>query len=232
MVDVQDTIVVVPCYNEARRFDAPSFEAAAAADPSLAFLFVDDGSRDDTRALLSQLRDRRPEQLSLLGLDRNVGKAEAVRLGMQSVFDRAPRLVGYLDADLATPLGELAPMRALFAERGELQVVLGSRVGLLGRDVVRTHRRHYLGRIFASLGAPDNKSGMVVLTPEQQRSCTREHPESFVPVKGKWGEQGCTTVRLSAADEESVGEALTLARQNAVAKGPTRKPAKRRASKV
>jgi len=88
------------------------------------------------------------------------------------------------------------------------------------------------GRIFASLGAPDNKSGMVVLTPEQQRSCTREHPESFVPVKGKWGEQGCTTVRLSAADEESVGEALTLARQNAVAKGPTRKPAKRRASKV
>jgi dolichyl-phosphate beta-glucosyltransferase len=153
VVDVQETIVVVPCYNEATRLEPAAFLAAAQADASLSFLFVDDGSRDATRSVLYQLRDQRPEQLTVLGLDRNVGKAEAVRLGVQSACERSPQLVAYLDADLATPLGELEPMRALFAERGELEVVLGSRVGLLGRDVVRTHRRHYLGRIFASLAS-------------------------------------------------------------------------------
>jgi YjbR len=79
------------------------------------------------------------------------------------------------------------------------------------------------GRIFATLAYPDKKHGMVVLTPEQQQTFVREHAGAFTPVKGTWGEKGCTLVRLDAADEEALGEALTLARQNAVAKGPTRK---------
>lgn len=82
-------------------------------------------------------------------------------------------------------------------------------------------------RIFATLGAPDRSHGMVALTPEQQRNHLREHPQAFVPVKGKWGEDGATLVRLREANEETLGQALTLAWQNAVAKGPTRGPAKR-----
>jgi hypothetical protein len=78
------------------------------------------------------------------------------------------------------------------------------------------------GRIFATLGYPDAKWGMVVLTPDQQRTFVRAHPDVFVPAKGAWGEQGSTTVRLAAVDEEALGEALTLALRNAVEKGPTR----------
>ena len=73
------------------------------------------------------------------------------------------------------------------------------------------------GRIFATLGYPDRKWGMVNLTPGQQRTWVSEHPDAFVPVKGKWGEQGSTTVRLGAVDEETLGEALTLAWRNTVA---------------
>jgi len=147
------SIIVVPCYNEAKRFAAQSFVAAALEDQTLAFLLVDDGSRDGTLALLQGLAQRYPQQFHVLGLERNGGKAEAVRQGMLAAFERAPELVGYLDADLATPIAELGPMRALFAERAELEVALGSRVGLLGRDVVRTPSRHYLGRVFASLAS-------------------------------------------------------------------------------
>jgi len=75
------------------------------------------------------------------------------------------------------------------------------------------------GRIFATLGYPDSKWGMVSLTPEQQQSFVREHPGAFAPVKGAWGEKGATSVRLRAADEEALGEALTLAWRNAVEKG-------------
>jgi dolichyl-phosphate beta-glucosyltransferase len=150
---MQDTIIVVPCYNEAARFDAQSFAAAASADPELGFVFVDDGSKDQTRALLTSLARERPGQFRVLGLERNVGKAEAVRRGVEAALEPAPRLVGYLDADLATPLAELPAMRALFSSQPELLLVLGSRVSMLGKDVVRSHRRHYLGRIFASLAS-------------------------------------------------------------------------------
>ena len=78
------------------------------------------------------------------------------------------------------------------------------------------------GRIFATLGYPDKKWGMVVLSPDQQRSFVRNQPDAFVPAAGAWGDQGSTTVRLNAVDEEALGEALTLAWRNAVAKGPTR----------
>jgi hypothetical protein len=78
------------------------------------------------------------------------------------------------------------------------------------------------GRIFATLGYPDRQWGMVNLTPEQQRNFAREHGGVFVAVKGVWGEQGATTVRLAAVNEDTLGEALTLAWQNTMSKGPAR----------
>jgi len=72
------------------------------------------------------------------------------------------------------------------------------------------------GRIFATL-RPDHNSGVVMLTPEQQQRMLREAPESFSAESGAWGRQGCTRVHLDVADEELVGEAITLAWQNAVA---------------
>ena len=83
------------------------------------------------------------------------------------------------------------------------------------------------GRIFATLGHPDSKCGMVALTPDQQRAWVRDLPDAFVPVNGKWGEQGATTVRLVAVDEEALGGALTLAWQNAKAKRAARKTVRR-----
>ena len=85
------------------------------------------------------------------------------------------------------------------------------------------------GRIFATLGYPNRHWGMVNLTPDQQRSWVRDHRRAFVPVTGKWGEQGSTNVRLDAVDAETLGEALTLARQNAVARPSVRR---RRARKL
>ena len=65
------------------------------------------------------------------------------------------------------------------------------------------------GRIFATLH-PDMKAGMVKLTPAQQREFVVSRPDVFEPEKGAWGLQGYTAVRLSAVDEETLGEALTL----------------------
>jgi hypothetical protein len=72
-------------------------------------------------------------------------------------------------------------------------------------------------RIFATLHG-DLKFGMVNLTPEQQKTFMRDHPEIFAPESGAWGRAGCTSVRLSATDAEVLGAAMTLAWQNTVAK--------------
>ena len=90
------------------------------------------------------------------------------------------------------------------------------------------------GRIFATL-QPARHRGMVNLTPEQQQRMLREAPAIFSPESGAWGRQGCTRVHLDVAEEDIVGEALTLAWRNTVtrtkkAKSATR-PVRRRASK-
>jgi hypothetical protein len=77
------------------------------------------------------------------------------------------------------------------------------------------------GRIFATLH-DDESRGMVVLTPDQQERFVRENPSVFQPESGAWGRSGCTRVHLASVDEETLGEALTLAWQNGVAKGPSR----------
>jgi hypothetical protein len=77
------------------------------------------------------------------------------------------------------------------------------------------------GRIFATLHA-DMKSGMVKLTPEQQQDFIQRH-NAFAPESGAWGRQGSTSVKLAEVDEETLGEALTLARRNIVQKSSVRK---------
>jgi hypothetical protein len=85
------------------------------------------------------------------------------------------------------------------------------------------------GRIFATL-YPDNEHGMVKLTPEQQQTFVEENRGAFVPASGAWGRQGCTTVRLASADEATIGEAMTLAWQNAVTKTAASRSKARRPS--
>jgi hypothetical protein len=82
-----------------------------------------------------------------------VGKAEAIRRGLLQGMGEGASTLGYLDADLATPPGELLRMLDLLESRPDLSFVLASRVALLGRRIARRARRHYLGRVFATFAS-------------------------------------------------------------------------------
>jgi hypothetical protein len=73
------------------------------------------------------------------------------------------------------------------------------------------------GKIFATI-YPDNSWGMVKLTPEQQKRFVRAKPKVFTPVKGGWGRQGATQVRLRAASKTAVRHALVVAWRNVAPK--------------
>ncbi len=144
------TIVVVPCYNEAQRLDLPAYGRFLHAVDDVSLLFVDDGSTDDTPLVLEKLRQSHPAQVATLRLSSNCGKAEAVRRGIRLAMRRHASIVGYWDADLATPLEAILQLRDVFAARPEVSLVMGSRVALLGRRIVRSNWRHLTGRSFAT----------------------------------------------------------------------------------
>lgn len=72
------------------------------------------------------------------------------------------------------------------------------------------------GKIFATLGYPNENWGMVKLTPEEQRSLVSGSPAMFRPCKGAWGERGATNVQLAAAKVTLLRTALKAAWRNVV----------------
>jgi len=84
--------------------------------------------------------------------------------------------------------------------------------------VEQSHMNHpdfrIAGRIFASLGVPDENWGMIKLTPGQQRTSIETAPEVFTPSSGAWGRQGYTNVYLPAAKATIVRAALNAAAKN------------------
>jgi glycosyltransferase involved in cell wall biosynthesis len=145
----RDVTWVVPCYGEAERFRGAGFVSLVDAEPDISLLFVDDGSTDETAAKLFELSNVRPSAVRALSLEQNVGKAEAVRRGLVRALHDGALVVGYLDADLATPVAEMLRLTKIIRER-DLDVVFGARVALLGRQIGRHSARHYAGRVFAT----------------------------------------------------------------------------------
>lgn len=90
-----------------------------------------------------------------------------------------------------------------------LSLPQSSEVGHMGHPDFRVG-----GKIFATLGYPDEGWGMVKLTPEQQEAFTGAEPDVYVPVKGGWGRGGATCVRLRAAKTRSLRVALAVAWEN------------------
>ena len=143
--------LVVPCYNEEKRLPVDEFRKFKIDGAQLDYIFVNDGSTDGTARVLESLRSENPARFGVLTLEKNSGKAEAVRRGMNAAMDGSPDLVGFWDADLATPLAEIPLFLDVFATRPNIDMVIASRVRLLGRDIIRRPSRHYFGRVGATL---------------------------------------------------------------------------------
>jgi YjbR protein len=91
------------------------------------------------------------------------------------------------------------------------------------------HHHHpdfrFNGKIFATLGYPNDQRAMVKLTPEQQADFVHDYPEVFTPASGKWGLQEATSVHLPKAHKAELSRAVEAAWQNAVS-APTAKKKK------
>lgn len=148
---VQNCLIVVPCYNEEKRLNRQAFIQFVDENPDVSFLFVDDGSTDQTAPMITALSDARPKNLFAMSLSQNGGKAEAVRQGLLHASTMRAELVGYWDADLATPLDAIPDFMRVAAKYRNISVIFGSRRPLLGHRIQRTFFRRSVSRICSLL---------------------------------------------------------------------------------
>lgn len=179
--------IVVPLYNEAHRWD-PAYWRTLADLPTIRWLFVDDGSTDNTSDLVSVFTDSTHTQL--LSLHTNQGKGNAVRQGMLAAWENPGRGIGFLDGDGAFDpqdvqdlVARLTDSKAPGGAIADWDSVWGSRVALAGRNIHRRSSRHYIGRIIAtaiSQGLPgvpyDTQCGFKIFAPTQALRHSIEDP--------------------------------------------------------
>jgi len=152
--------IIVPCFNEANRFNPDYWIEIIEDSPFVEWIFVDDGSKDNTFKILSNLS--KLPRVSIIKLESNRGKAEAIRRGFissQALGEiKNPDIVGvgFIDSDGAFQKYDIINILKLavaqFTSNHEISygAIISSRVKLGGRQIFRSASRHYIGRIIAT----------------------------------------------------------------------------------
>ena len=117
--------IVVPAYNEAERI-GPSLERMLAyiaeSKSSAEIIVVNDGSRDNTAAIVAEFAQHNP-LIRLIENPGNRGKGYTVRNGM---LNASGQVLLFTDADLSSPIEEASKLFSVI-ESGTADVAIGSR---------------------------------------------------------------------------------------------------------
>lgn len=133
--------IVIPCYNEVNRIDFEAYKVFANSNPNYLVVFVDDGSLDNTHTVLAEFCSTL-SNMEVVIHKKNQGKAEAVRTGIQYLLSKKCKIIGFLDADLATPFFEAKRLIFELETNNNLLMVMGSRLNsLLGGNIRRSFFR-------------------------------------------------------------------------------------------
>jgi dolichyl-phosphate beta-glucosyltransferase len=130
---------IVPCFDEAARIDGPAFLALLDESAPASLIFVDDGSRDQTLRSCALSPAQRPAQAEVIALPTNQGKAEAVRQGLLRALARGAKIVRLRRRRSGNPTQRTVPAGRPLSATGGYDILMGSRVQLLGRAIERSH---------------------------------------------------------------------------------------------
>ena len=184
-------VIVVPVFNESRRISSTNYFDQIKAETNARFLFVNDGSTDGTEIFLDSIA--RQVAGKVLTLEKNVGKAEALRKGFLFVQQEIkPEFIGFLDCDAAFSVESVSDFIAKALEKFQHDAswfaCISSRAKLSGRIIVRDTSRHYISRIlitfiglFVNNLPYDSQSGLKVF-----RNSEELHKALSKPFKTRW----------------------------------------------
>ncbi|MGO4941292.1 glycosyltransferase family 2 protein [Ruoffia tabacinasalis] len=130
--------IVVPSYNEEDTLEI-FMDAILETQKNLPSvfietLFVNDGSRDNTLAVIKQLAAKYPDRVSYISFSRNFGKEAGIMAGLEYAQGE---WIALMDADLQDPPEMLVEMHRLITEE-DYDVVGTKRVNREGEPAVRS----------------------------------------------------------------------------------------------
>ena len=169
--------IIIPCFNEEKRLSPQLFEKFINSNKTIDICFSDDGSKDKTYEIINSLAVKFKDRIRVIRLEKNSGKSEAIRQAVMLLSkEKDYDYIGYLDADLSTPLTEIEKLFDYAIAHNEYDMVMGSRIKRLGTEIRRSLLRHYFGRVFATfasmmLGLPvyDTQCGAKIFKAEISR---------------------------------------------------------------
>lgn len=158
--------IIVPCYNEEKRFPYQPFLSFAQNNPEVLLCFVNDGSKDKTLSVLKGIQTECPQNICVYDCPQNGGKAEAVRQGMVHIYKNFDvTMLGFLDADLATTPEEWLQMAKYKEQYPQFGAIVGSRIQRLGAAINRDDSRSLFSSIIKKF------IRVILKTPFQDTQC-------------------------------------------------------------
>ncbi len=167
------TGIIIPCYNEANRLDTKAFADFAKSHNDFHICFVNDGSSDNTLEVLHSVKAQSSNNISVIDVKVNAGKAAAVRTGVQYLDQKEDvAYVGFIDADLSTDFEDFKNLVNTLKSNDDLTFVYGSR-GKGEGEIERNFFRNVFSKmvkaiVFLILGLPieDTQCGAKVFKKE------------------------------------------------------------------
>lgn len=138
--------MIVPCYNEGQRILEKEYLSFLNSHTNFNLLFVDDGSNDQTFEVLTKLKEKH-QNINILKLDRNSGKAEAIRAGFNTIANKNYQLIGYIDADLAIPFSEVLRLQKRINEG--YHFAFSSKKPTRNSKLEIKFKRYFIGRVLS-----------------------------------------------------------------------------------
>ena len=196
--------LIIPCYNEeaaAPIFHREATEVLRGMDAEYEMLFINDGSQDQTLAVLRSLAAQDPH-VTYLSFSRNFGKEAAMYAGF---CNAKGDYVAVMDADMQDPPSLLPQMMELLAS-GEYDSVATRRTTRKGEPVIRSW---FAGKFYQLINKISNAD--IVDGSRDFRLMRREMVDAIVEMgeynrfsKGIFGWIGFRTYWLSYENVERV----------------------------
>jgi glycosyltransferase involved in cell wall biosynthesis len=115
--------IVIPCFNESKNLPRLIRECREVSEVGrIAFLFVDNGSTDETRQILGELLPQ--SGITSIRIEENVGYGNGIKVGLRSLNQD---YLGWIHADLQTAPSEILKLRERISKPGAPELIKGFR---------------------------------------------------------------------------------------------------------